>query len=460
MHIRQLVDAFSCFVCYTDGELLSIRRAKMRKPGAEKRITMTSFSQEAQVGSLHQEVPQQWMLFWHGAFYVSLIVATGLAFTLGAWTFQQSLVLGALSLMLGTWYVGCVFVSVEYWRGRVLFTWGYLLIGWIIWTGLITESPIYLFVLFGLYTQLFVFLRLPWSIVGACILLGISLWNQVTGQGNWSVGVIVLLSWPASIGLGLFIEALIRQSRERARLLHELQATRQELALAARQAGIMQERQRLARDIHDTFTQGLSSIVMQIEAMDATLSTNDTKGRLRVSLVGRIARENLAEARRLLWALQPEVPERASLPEMLPPLAERWAEESGVSVRVTITGQATSLRPEIEVTLLRATQEALANIRKHAQANSVVLTLSYMEDIVALDIADDGIGFDPHNLPAPLLGETSGRFGLKALRERIEQLEGTFTLESTPGSGTTVAVALPSVEASAQPDRLRVEEQG
>jgi signal transduction histidine kinase len=420
---------------------------------------MTSFSQPAEAGSLHQEVPQQWMLFWHGAFYVSLIVATGLAFTLGASTFQQSLVLCSLSLALGIWYIGCLLKSIEYWRGRVLFTWGYLLIGWIIWTGLITESPIYLFVLFGLYPQLFVFLRLPWNIVGACILLGISLWSQVTGQGNWNVGVVILLSWPASIGLGLFIEALIRQSRERARLLHELQATRHELALAARQAGIMQERQRLARDIHDTFTQGLSSIVMQIEAMDATLSTNDTKGRLRLSQVGRIARENLAEARRLLWALQPEIPERASLPEMLPPLAERWTEESGVKVGVTITGQATSLRPEIEVTLLRATQEALANIRKHAQANSVVLTLSYMEDIVALDIADDGIGFDPHCLPAPLLGETSGRFGLKALRERIEQLEGTFTLESTPGLGTTIAVALPSLEASAPTGRLRVEEQ-
>jgi signal transduction histidine kinase len=362
--------------------------------------------------------------------------------------------------VLGTWYLGCILVSSEYWRGRVLLTWGYLLIGWIIWTGLITLNPIYLFVLFGLYPQLFVFLRFPGNIVGACILLGISLWSLVTGQGNWNVGLVILLSWPAGVGLGLFIEALVRQSRERARLIHELQATRQELALAARRAGIMQERQRLARDIHDTFTQGLSSIVMQIEAMDATLSTNDTKGRQRLSQIGRIARENLAEARRLLWALQPEAPPRASLPEILRPLAQRWAEESGVRVGVTITGQATSLRPEIEVTLLRATQEALANIRKHAQANSVVLTLSYMEDIVALDIQDDGIGFDPHCLPAPLLGETSGRFGLKALRERIEQLEGTFTLESTPGSGTTIAVALPSVEAGAQLGDLRVEEQG
>lgn len=420
---------------------------------------MASISREARPGSLYQELVQRWMLFWHGAFYVSLIVATGLAFTLGVSTFQQRLGLCALSLVLGTWYLGWILVSPEYWRNRVLLTWGYLLIGWIIWTGLITFNPVYLFVLFGLYPQLFVFLRFPSNIVGACILLGISLWSLVTGQGNWNVGVVLLLIWPAGVGVGLFIEALVRQSRERAQLIHELQATRQELALAARQAGIMQERQRLACDIHDTFTQGLSSIVMQIEAMEATLPPDDTKGRQRLSRVGRIARENLAEARSLLWALQPEASPRASLPEMLRPLALRWAEESEVSMRVTITGQATSLRPEIEVTLLRATQEALANIRKHGQANSVVLTLSYMEEIVALDIADDGIGFDPHGLPAPLLGETSGGFGLKALRERIEQLEGTFTLESTPGSGTTIAVALPSVEASTQPGNLRIEEE-
>jgi signal transduction histidine kinase len=84
----------------------------------------------------------------------------------------------------------------------------------------------------------------------------------------------------------------------------------------------------------------------------------------------------------------------------------------------------------------------------------VVLTLSYMEDIVALDIQDDGIGFDPHCLPAPSPGETGGGFGLKALRERVQQLEGSFTLESTPGEGTTIALALPSVEASAQPGPL------
>src|SRR5262249_43982821 len=162
----------------------------------------------------------------------SLIVATGLDLSLGAFS-GQHLFLCALALVLGIWYVGCIIISVEYWRDRVLLTWAYLLIGWIIWTGLITQSPIYFFVLFCLYPQLFVFLRPPWNIVGACTLVAMALWSQVLAQGNWSVGLLILLSWPASIGMGLFIHALARQSRERARLIQELQATRQELALAA-----------------------------------------------------------------------------------------------------------------------------------------------------------------------------------------------------------------------------------
>ena len=110
---------------------------------------MTSFSREAEGGSLYQELVQRWMLFWHGAFYVSLIVATGLAVTFGA--FDLSAKPGSLRALAGA---GNLVYRMspqieEYWRARVLLTWGYLLIGWIIWTGLITQSPIYLFLLFA-----------------------------------------------------------------------------------------------------------------------------------------------------------------------------------------------------------------------------------------------------------------------------------------------------------------------
>ena len=412
---------------------------------------MTDFSQKAQERSLHQEVVQRWMLFWHGAFYVSLIVAAGLALTLGTSTFRQRLVLCALSLVLFTWYLGCVFISLEYWRGRVLLTWGYLLIGWIIWTALVTLNPFYLFVLFGLYPQLFVFLRLPWSIVGAGILLGISLWNQVTGQGDWNAGVVMLLSWPASIGLGVFIEALVRQSRERARLIYELQTTRQQLAFAAHQTGIMQERERPAQEIHDTLVQGFTGIVMHLEAAEGALPSEMKTLQRHLDQARRTARENLVEARRLMWALQPAAFAHAALPEVLTNLAQGWTERNAIASLATVTGTARALRPEIEVTLLRAAQEALANTGKHAHASQVILTLSYMEDVVVLDVQDDGDGFDPtHLLPSPA-GETASRFGLQALRKRVEQLGGTLSLESAPGEGTTLAVALPAIGSTWSP---------
>jgi signal transduction histidine kinase len=360
-------------------------------------------------------------------------------------------VLCALSLVLFTWYLGCVFISLEYWRGRVLLTWGYLLIGWIIWTALVTLNPFYLFVLFGLYPQLFVFLRLPWSIVGAGILLGISLWNQVTGQGDWNAGVVMLLSWPASIGLGVFIEALVRQSRERARLIYELQTTRQQLAFAAHQTGIMQERERLAQEIHDTLVQGFTGIVMHLEAAEGALPSEMKTLQRHLDQARRTARENLVEARRLMWALQPAAFAHAALPEVLTNLAQGWTERNAIASLATVTGTARALRPEIEVTLLRAAQEALANTGKHAHASQVILTLSYMEDVVVLDVQDDGDGFDPtHLLPSPA-GETASRFGLQALRKRVEQLGGTLSLESAPGEGTTLAVALPAIGSTWSP---------
>jgi signal transduction histidine kinase len=157
----------------------------------------------------------------------------------------------------------------------------------------------------------------------------------------------------------------------------------------------------------------------------------------------RTARENLLEARRLMWALQPEALDHAQLPEVLTHLAEQWARDHHVAASIAITGAACPLRPEIEVVLLRATQEALTNIGKHAHASTVAITLSYMEDEIALDVQDDGCGFDLAALPTS--PQTTSGFGLQALRARVEQAGGTLSVESTPGEGATIAVALPVV---------------
>jgi signal transduction histidine kinase len=385
------------------------------------------------------------MPLWHGLFYVALMLATGVDLLEESHPWQHTSAVLGLSLALGLWYSVSVVVSPPSWPGRPLLTMGYLAIIWSLWVGLTELDPVYLFVLTGLYPQVFVLPPLPWKILGALLLTALSIWQQVTVAG-WIGGnlFLTLAAGVAGILMALFISTLVEQGQQQQRLIGELEATRQALAAAERQAGIMEERQRLAREIHDTLAQGFTSIVMHLEAADAALPAELTTPQRYLDQARRTARENLAEARRLLWALQPTALDRASLTEVLTHLVARWKEESGVQAVATITGTTRTLRPEIEVTLLRAAQETLANVHKHARASQVVLTLSYMDRIVVLDVQDNGIGLDTTRLCASPVGQPASGFGLKALRERVEQLGGRLSIESAPDEGTTIAVALPA----------------
>ncbi len=411
---------------------------------------------------------QRWLPLWYGIFYVILVSTTILTLVEASHSPGQYIVILGISVLLGVWYGFCFAPFSQYWQRHPLISVGYLAIGWALWFGLTLLDPLYLFMLFGLYPQVFFFRPLPWKIIDALILTVLTLWRQalLLGGLDWSE-LITLVATASGILMALFIEAIIRQSRERHRLIRELEVTRHELAVAERQAGITEERQRLAREIHDTLAQGFTSIVMHLEAADGALPSDMRKLQRHLDQARRTARENLAEARRLMWALQPEALERASLPEALINLARCWSEENSVTASATITGTSRFLRPEIEVTLLRAAQEALANAGKYAQASRVTVTLSYMDDEVVLDVQDNGAGFDTRHISiaATVLsrlpsvssderraqifispaGQTSGGFGLKALRERVGQLSGTLSIESTPGEGTTIAVALPAV---------------
>ena len=145
-----------------------------------------------------------------------------------------------------------------------------------------------------------------------------------------------------------------------------------------------------------------------------------------------------------MHALRPHPLDEARLPEALTEVVGRWAEVSGVAAELVTTGDARPLRPEIEAALLRTAQEALANVAKHAGARRVALTLSYMEDLVTLDVRDDGAGFDPSAVPAR---SPDGGFGLTAMRERLRRVAGTLEVESEPGAGTAVSACAPAVVA-------------
>lgn len=211
----------------------------------------------------------------------------------------------------------------------------------------------------------------------------------------------------------------------------------------AQQAGVSSERQRLAQEIHDTLAQAFTSIVMKLEAAEGALASDPSSVQRYLEGARNIARESLGEARRLMWALRPESLERSSLPEALASLAERWSEECGIDASTTVTGNPHPLAPDIEVTLMRVAQEALTNCRKYAQARQVTLTLTYMKNLVTLNVQDDGVGFDPNQLQPDSSDQSTGGFGIMGMRERVEHLRGTLLVESAFGEGTTLMVAIP-----------------
>ena len=209
----------------------------------------------------------------------------------------------------------------------------------------------------------------------------------------------------------------------------------------ARRAGMIGERKRLAREIHDTLIQGFASIVVNLEAAEGSLGEFPGPYARHLDEARATAREGRSEARRIVWALRPGALDGAPLPDALARLAGRWSKATGVRAEVAVTGEAVPLSTEAEVTLLRVAQEALNNVGKHARAGRAVLTLSYMGDNVTLDVTDDGAGFETEGAtvePGP-----DGGFGLGAMRERVEGVGGTLLVESEVGGGTTLAVGLP-----------------
>jgi signal transduction histidine kinase len=147
-------------------------------------------------------------------------------------------------------------------------------------------------------------------------------------------------------------------------------------------------------------------------------------------------------------ALRPEPLERARLPEAIADMARRWSETASVALHFETTGRAMPLLAELEVTLFRVAQEALTNVAKHAHASRVGLTLSYMEDVVLLDVRDDGDGFTSGAVPAVVGHPDPGHgFGLKAMEQRLSRVGGTLEIESAPGEGTAISASVPALSA-------------
>lgn len=243
------------------------------------------------------------------------------------------------------------------------------------------------------------------------------------------LGPISVLTAAAAVWLGVWIHRVIEQSKERGALITELENSRAEVARLSHEAGVAAERARLAGEIHDTVAQGFTSIIALLQAADPALADE------RLALAVRTARENLAESRALVAALAPAALAAGSLPDAVRRQVTRFAEETGLPATCRLTGDTRALPTAVEVVLLRAAQEALTNVRRHAAAHEVAVLLAFAPDSVRLVVRDDGRGFDP--------ASASG-FGVPGMRARAEQVNGTLTVHSDPETGTLLEVEVPA----------------
>jgi signal transduction histidine kinase len=351
---------------------------------------------------------------------------------------------GALVAVLAAWYSYWIVrrghdVASSTGLGALYFGGGALL-----WTALLALDPAYALLSFTGFAQVLGYLSWRAAILAGALASILVHVPQAVRVGGVDVGHVVF----GLVGLGgltlimLSMRVITEQSHRRQQLIDALEATREELARTERRTGVLEERQRLAGEIHDTLAQAFTSIVMLLEAAQAALDSGSKEVAGHIEQALHTAREALREARRLVWSLRPESLERGSLPEALRRATSQLAHQTGIAARTVVTGEARRLPATLEITLLRAAQEALANVRRHARARHVTVTLSYMGDVAELDVCDDGVGFDPVALP--MEPGRQGGLGLVVMRERVEALQGSLTVESAPGQGSTLVVELPT----------------
>lgn len=327
-------------------------------------------------------------------------------------------------------------VGSALWLGTLMALWIALL--------LLTPDAIYLaFPWFFLLLHL-----LPWrtgliAVAGTTI---VAIAGFAWHQGYVDAGSVIGPTLGALVAVAAVwgFTAVATESDRRRQLIVELRRTQAELAAAERATGAAVERERLAREIHDTLAQGLSSIQLLLTAALRALPVG-TQSRDRIEQARSAARDNLAEARRFVAELTPPALHGQSLSAALDRLCRTESDRAGVRIRFVTAGVDDATEPAplptpVEVALLRVAQSALGNVTQHAAATAATVTLTLTDESVMLDIVDDGMGFAPESIP---VGDAGGGFGLPAMRARVTDLGGSLSVESRPGAGTAIGVTVP-----------------
>lgn len=412
----------------------------------------------------------RWNRAWALAPYPLLGIAAGVS-VLSAHTWAYRLVTLVIVAGLAVWHWWFVLAHPAWPERRSWLNAGYFAGVLALSTVLMLRSEAFQLLVPACYVLAFVSLpgRLAYLGVVAASLPGL----VVTGFDLDGALISLGVATPLAALFGAMVRTMEREAVRRREINDELVAVSTENARLARAAGIAEERARLAREIHDTVAQGLTGIVTQLEAAGEVPPA--VRGRWEAACA--LARTSLDEVRRSIEALRPGPLEGVRLSEAISQTITSFSSLYGVPAGYTVTGTPVPVHAEVEVTVLRAVQEALSNVRRHARASRAHVTLSYMEDVLVLDVHDDGVGFvappaasataSPPTgspafavvpapapavvpAPAPASAPEAGRvggFGLTALRQRVEALDGTVDVESSPGSGTAISVTLPLIGA-------------
>jgi len=335
-----------------------------------------------------------------------------------------------------------------------------------LWAGLLAVSADFAWVAFPLFFLHLHLLRTPWAVVtvaGLTAAVVLALWNQPGGDHPATViGPII-----GAACAGLMAQAyriMDRENRALRETMTDLQRARQQLVAVQREAGALAERERLAREIHDTLAQGLASIVLMSRAAVSSLDSGSaSQAREQLSTVVHTAGENLEDARRFVAVLQSGEQQDPGLLDELRRTcrqieAQAAAQGHGLRCRLRISGGSRPVAGGQAMLVLRTVQASLANVLQHAQAETAAVTLTFLEDDLLADIVDDGVGFDLQQAtgaPGAAGAErpTGTGVGLGALRDRVAAQGGQLHVESSPGAGTAVSVRIPLDQGTQQNQR-------
>ena len=308
----------------------------------------------------------------------------------------------------------------------------------VLWLVLLTHSQDFLWLEFPLvFLTLHILALVPALVTVAGLWVAAAFVPLWLHPESWALAAAIgpLIGTALAVAIYFAYRALHAEVQHHRAVARQLRTTQEELAASEHQAGRLEERERLSREIHDTVAQGLSSIVLLARAAK---SSEDPQTQL--ATIESVAVDNLAEARRFVRDLaSPDVQE--SLPDALRGTLARMRERGAAlgektEFRLEFAGDITATIPQpIAAAAIRCTQEGLSNVVKHAHASTAVVTLSVFADAVTIDVVDDGVGMD--------ITSPDGSFGLAGLNRRIAALGGSLSIESQPDGGTALAARLP-----------------